>query len=277
MFKSLEVTMVKLLSLMLLLLSLGLADQKKIITTRIFADDSQKGTVELEATVENNHLKLKIEKDGETKNFEADLDDEKALEALDDMLDDMDINVDINNLVGKQAVKTGAFLGVRIQKLTDQLRKYFGVGKDSGVLITEVVKGSPADKSGLQAGDIIVKIDKTRIREPSDLTKTIREYDPETKVQITVIRDRHKKKFKVTLGETEFPLLAGFGNPAPDWFLDRLPDLPFKGYFHYNDDDEDWDFIPAPLLPNSELEKELDSLRNEFQSLRREFDELKQP
>lgn len=269
--------MVKLLSLMLLLLSLGLADQKKIITTRIFADDSQKGTVELEATVENNHLKLKIEKDGETKNFEADLDDEKALEALDDMLDDMDINVDINNLVGKQAVKTGAFLGVRIQKLTDQLRKYFGVGKDSGVLITEVVKGSPADKSGLQAGDIIVKIDKTRIREPSDLTKTIREYDPETKVQITVIRDRHKKKFKVTLGETEFPLLAGFGNPAPDWFLDRLPDLPFKGYFHYNDDDEDWDFIPAPLLPNSELEKELDSLRNEFQSLRREFDELKQP
>ncbi|NOZ03653.1 MAG: PDZ domain-containing protein [FCB group bacterium] len=269
--------MVRLLSMILLLLSLGLADQKKIITTRILTDDSRKGTVELEATVEDNHLKLKVEKDGETKNFEADLDDQKALKALDDMLEDMDIDVDINSLVGKQTVNTGAFLGVRVQKLTEQLRRYFGVSKNTGVLITEVVEDSPAEESGLQAGDIIIKIGKKRIEKPSDLTKAIREYDPGTKVQITVIRDEHKKKFKVTLGETEFPFLAQFDDFTPDWFLNRFPDLPFKGYFHYNNDDEDWDYIPGPMLPDSELQKELDDIRNELQSLRKEFDELRQP
>lgn len=104
------------------------------------------------------------------------------------------------------------FLGVQIQDLSDQLSDYFKVKDGNGVLVSEVVEDSPAEKAGLKAGDIITKVDDEDIENAGDLTLTIRGYEPETKVSISVIRDRKKKKLKATLGEAEQDFFYKFGN-----------------------------------------------------------------
>jgi len=107
--------------------------------------------------------------------------------------------------------KTG-FLGVQIQDLSEQLSDYFKVKDGNGVLVSEVVKDSPAEKAGLKAGDIITKVDAEEIENAADLTATIRSYDPETKVSVSVIRDGKKKKLNATLGQSENSFMYKFGD-----------------------------------------------------------------
>lgn len=98
-----------------------------------------------------------------------------------------------------------AWLGVRTERLTDQLRQYFGVTEDGGVLITEVMAESPAKEAGLQAGDIIIQVAEKKIKSTRDLLRAINYFDPDDVVEITVIRDKKEQSFKVKLGKTEKP------------------------------------------------------------------------
>jgi S1-C subfamily serine protease len=72
---------------------------------------------------------------------------------------------------------------------------------DEGVRILEVVENSAAERSGLKAGDIIIKFDGKRIKYFTQLRKEILRRKPGDKVKITVIRDDEEKEFKVRLGE----------------------------------------------------------------------------
>jgi serine protease Do len=83
----------------------------------------------------------------------------------------------------------GGRLGVGIQDLTGQLADYFGV-KD-GVLVTAVDEDTPAKSAGLKAGDVIVKVGTSVIRDSSDLSRALAEAEGETR--ITVVRDRKEQ------------------------------------------------------------------------------------
>ena len=61
--------------------------------------------------------------------------------------------------------------GIRVERLTDQLRDFFGVYSNGGVLVTSVDPGSAADKAGLKAGDVIISIDGKSIRTPNDFSR----------------------------------------------------------------------------------------------------------
>ena len=62
--------------------------------------------------------------------------------------------------------------GIEAESLDSQLAEYFGVKE--GVLVRSVVRGSAAEKSGLRAGDVIVKIDYNRVTSPREIPATIR-------------------------------------------------------------------------------------------------------
>ncbi|MFH2035327.1 MAG: PDZ domain-containing protein, partial [Candidatus Zixiibacteriota bacterium] len=66
------------------------------------------------------------------------------------------------------------FLGVSLQSLNEQLGEYFGVKDGEGVLITEVVKDSPAEKIGLKAGDVIIDVDGTKINKDNEVSQIVR-------------------------------------------------------------------------------------------------------
>jgi membrane-associated protease RseP (regulator of RpoE activity) len=88
-------------------------------------------------------------------------------------------------------------LGVRTQNLSDQLATYFGVA-DGGVLVTEVVKGSAAEKAGVQAGDCIVRVGETAVHNPNELSRELRKVEAGT-VNVTVVRNKQTLVLTPTL------------------------------------------------------------------------------
>jgi len=88
----------------------------------------------------------------------------------------------------------------------DQERAYlgsvpsFGNTDVDGVLLDAVTKGGPAEKAGLRAGDIIVKIGEIEIHSLEDLDQALRHYRPGQKVKIVVKRQGKEQSFDVTLG-----------------------------------------------------------------------------
>lgn len=93
-----------------------------------------------------------------------------------------------------------AFAGIVTQSLSTGLAEYFKV-KD-GALISEVVKDSPAERAGLKAGDVIIKIGNETIEDEGDVGPAIREHKPDDVVDFVIRREGVEMTIKVTLGET---------------------------------------------------------------------------
>ncbi len=102
----------------------------------------------------------------------------------------------------------GPRLGISGEDLTTQLAGYFGVWQNKGVLVREVKDGTPAQKAGLKAGDVIIKVGDETIGSVADLREALRK-SPETtyKVTLTIVRDRKEQTLKVEL-EPEHQLLG---------------------------------------------------------------------
>jgi len=94
-----------------------------------------------------------------------------------------------------------AFLGVMIQPVTPDLAKAFKVGKSEGALISEVSRNSPAERAGLQPGDVVTKVDDRSVTDSRALQLMIGEMVPGRSVRLTVMRDGIERQYPVTLGE----------------------------------------------------------------------------
>jgi serine protease Do len=79
-------------------------------------------------------------------------------------------------------------LGINGDDLSGQLGSYFGAPGGEGVLVREVTSGSPAEKAGMKAGDVIVKIDGERIRNLNDLREKLTAKREKKPLPVTVIR-----------------------------------------------------------------------------------------
>lgn len=89
-------------------------------------------------------------------------------------------------------------LGVSVQELTDQLGKYFGVEKDQGVLVSNVSEDSAASKAGLQAGDVIIEINGSAIKNSRDLRKEVSKIES-GEARLIVVRNRQKIELRANL------------------------------------------------------------------------------
>jgi S1-C subfamily serine protease len=101
---------------------------------------------------------------------------------------------------GGAATNGGGYLGVDITTLTSALRDQYGFTPTSGVVILDVVSGSPAGKAGLTQGDVIVDVDGTAVSSASALQSIIQKDKPGQSVQITYYRGDNKHTATVTLG-----------------------------------------------------------------------------
>jgi len=158
------------------------------------------------------------------------------------------------------------YLGINPQDLSEQLGEYFGVEEGKGVLVAEVIEDGPAAEAGLQAGDVIVKIDTEVITETSDIHEYLGELKKGEEVQVTILRDKRERTIPV--------------------IIDELPDE-----FAWNGEDSDV-FIPHwnsmkqlrgmhKIMPHVERfrfhsEDEMDMLKEEMEELREELKKLKE-
>jgi len=94
-------------------------------------------------------------------------------------------------------------LGVGIGDVGKDVAESLGLGKPQGALVSNVEPGSPAQKAGIEAGDIILKFDGKKIEKSSDLPRAVGGTKPGTASTVTVFRRGTTKEFPITVGEFE--------------------------------------------------------------------------
>ena len=103
-------------------------------------------------------------------------------------------------LMAKGRVVRG-WLGIAIQDLTPELAAGFGVTPGSGVLVSDVMKDSPAEAGGLKSGDIITEFGGVPIKDVTDLQKRVAAVEPGRPSPMKVIRDKAPTSLTITIGE----------------------------------------------------------------------------
>lgn len=106
----------------------------------------------------------------------------------------------MESLISKGRVIRG-WLGVSVQPLTPELAKQFNIVDEKGVLIGDVVEGGPAEKAGLQRGDVITEYDGKKIEEPYQLRNMVASTSPGTEVELKIIRNNKKETKKLIISE----------------------------------------------------------------------------
>ncbi len=96
----------------------------------------------------------------------------------------------------------GPLLGVQIAHITDELREHLGGEESSGILVSRIVPGSPAELGGIEVGDLIVAVDGDAIEDVGDVRKALRGKEGET-FDVEVIRDGRSMAVDVTLPERD--------------------------------------------------------------------------
>lgn len=105
-------------------------------------------------------------------------------------------------------VKRG-HLGVAIQTLTPDLAEAFGIGINRGVIINQVISGSPAHKAGMRPGDVVTHVDNKLIKTESELRNAIGLKRIGTKVKLSINRGGKAKTIFITIAENKRTKVSG--------------------------------------------------------------------
>lgn len=90
-------------------------------------------------------------------------------------------------------------LGIDGESISDQFADFFGVKE--GVLVRGVAKGMPAEKAGIKAGDVIVRVEDTKVQSPRDITAAIRSSRGKKPLKLTLVRQKAETSLDVEIEE----------------------------------------------------------------------------
>ena len=146
------------------------------------------------------------------------------------------------------------YIGIQMQDLNSQLAAFFNV--DGGILVTEVVADSPAEKAGLMAGDILQNWQGTVLKDTGDLYELLAEANENDSIEITVKRHEEFLEIPVTLG---------------------APKERFNFNYSFNFDMKDGENAKELFFDPESLSKHLsEGINDEMKSLRDELRRLKE-
>ena len=115
------------------------------------------------------------------------------------------VPIDVAMVAAKQIQEKGrvtrGFIGVQIQEVSKETADAFGLPKATGALVNSVSKGGPADKGGVESGDIILKADNRTVNSWSELPRIVTQIKPGTKIPVQVWRKGAAKELSVTVAE----------------------------------------------------------------------------
>jgi serine protease Do len=114
--------------------------------------------------------------------------------------------------VGGRVVR--GYLGVLPDDITKEVAEAIGLGKAQGALIRNVIAGSPAEKAGVEGGDVVTKVDGKPVEKAADLRRLIATVKPGAKATLTVFRRGGYKDLVVTIVEDERSARPGSAREA---------------------------------------------------------------
>lgn len=136
----------------------------------------------------------------------------------------IDVAMDVVSQLKANGKVTRGWLGVAIQEITKELAESFGMKNTNGTLVAGVEKNGPADKGGLEAGDVITKFDGKPIVASSDLPRIVGATKPGKVVSVEVLRKGSIRTLSVGVGEvpSEQTEAAQNGKPAAKPEVNRI-------------------------------------------------------
>jgi len=113
----------------------------------------------------------------------------------------IDVAMDISSQLRAAGRVSRGRIGVVIQEVSKELADSFGLGKPVGALVNGVEKGGPAEKAGVETGDIILKFDGKQVNNSADLPRIVGSTKPGSKASLQLWRKGQTKDVTVTVGE----------------------------------------------------------------------------
>jgi serine protease Do len=115
------------------------------------------------------------------------------------------IPIDVAMKVERQLLDSGKVsrgrLGISVQDVSAEVAESFGMDKPAGALVGAVERGSPADKAGIEPGDVVLQFAGTAIQRSGELPPLVSDVAPGSKAVVTVLRQGKTREFTVTVGE----------------------------------------------------------------------------
>jgi serine protease Do len=112
----------------------------------------------------------------------------------------MEVAMQVADQLKADGKVTRGWLGVVIQEVNKDLAESFGLEKPAGALVAQVLEDGPADKGGLQVGDVILSLNGRPIIMSADLPHLVGGLKPGEKADLDIVRDGSRKKLSVTIG-----------------------------------------------------------------------------
>ena len=126
-----------------------------------------------------------------------------------------DVALDVQKQLKEKGRVARGRIGVQIQEVTRDLATSFGLDRARGALVNSVEKGSPAEKAGVEATDIIVGFDGRQVEGSTDLPRIVGSTRPGSVVPVEVWRKGATKKLSITVGELQEDRVAAADKPKP--------------------------------------------------------------
>jgi serine protease Do len=152
-------------------------------------------------------------------------------------------------LLAGAALAGDVYLGITMDELTPSMARALGLDDDQGILINQVVEGSPAEEAGLEAGDVLLMVGSIEITGIAKLQRALNAFDPGDEVELTVQRDGKRKSLDVTLGEREkrsFTVTSDGDRKIWSWF-DQEKDEDGNTVFRWKDGDGEREVVVGGL------------------------------
>lgn len=138
----------------------------------------------------------------------------------------------IDELKTKGKVTRG-YLGVYLEDITDDMKEAMHLKSVEGVLINEVIEGSPADEAGIKEGDVIIEFEGKKVTDVQSFRIMVASTTPNKTVKIKLIRDGKEIDLKVKIGEMEESLVSQNKEPIEQELGLQVVDIDspdIKGY-----------------------------------------------
>lgn len=123
----------------------------------------------------------------------------------------------MNDLISKGYV-VRSFLGIYMQDIDEDLFETMDLKSRKGTIISDIVEGSPADKSGLESGDVIIGFEGKEITNGAALKNLVSSTSPGQKISLQILRDGKEREIKVVLEERSGSETSSIVNDAFDEF-----------------------------------------------------------
>ena len=128
----------------------------------------------------------------------------------------IDVAMKVKDQLQRHGTVERGRLGISIQGLDKELAQSFGLDEPAGALVASVEPGSPADKGGIKAGDVILGVNGAKVDESADLPRIIGDMRPGSTARLQVWRDRKSRDMPVVLGAQQAEETASRESPRAD-------------------------------------------------------------